>query len=210
MSKKLLAVSMLAYIGTKTVLAAPMTRGEYNEYRSWQIPENEDPAEQGYLVEYVDGGKPNDDRHNGYISWSPSDVFERSYQRSEGKDAEQNSVWGVQIHKDDNGVTVTHNEWIDTAEGKQDLEHGHYYDIVAGGQIFPIQFQHGAVKESGVNGVTSEALIAIVLHRLRVLNQKFPCRENSLAITNIEQGLMWLEQRTRNRQERGVEGLSIA
>ncbi|WP_228155367.1 DUF2829 domain-containing protein [Acinetobacter sp. ACNIH2] len=59
-----------------------MTRGEYNDYRGWQIPENEDPTEQGYLVEYVDGGKPNDERHAGYISWSPKDVFEQSYKSS--------------------------------------------------------------------------------------------------------------------------------
>ena len=56
-----------------------MTRGDYNEYRGWQIPENEDPKEEGYLVEYQDGGKPCDERHAGYISWSPKDVFERSY-----------------------------------------------------------------------------------------------------------------------------------
>lgn len=82
MSKKLLALSLCAYIGTKSVLATTMTRGEYNEYRGWQIPENEDPSEQGYLVEYVDGGKPNDERHAGYISWSPKDVFEQSYKSS--------------------------------------------------------------------------------------------------------------------------------
>lgn len=82
MSKKLLAHALLAYIGTKSVLATTMTRGEYNDYRDWQIPENEDPSEQGYLVEYTDGGKPNDERHTGYISWSPADVFECSYKKS--------------------------------------------------------------------------------------------------------------------------------
>lgn len=80
---KLLALSMVAFIGTKSVLATTMTRGEYNEYRGWTIPENEDPTEQGYLVEYVDGGKPNDERHAGYISWSPRDVFEKSYHQSQ-------------------------------------------------------------------------------------------------------------------------------
>ena len=83
MSKKLLALSLCAYIGTKSVLATTMTRGEYNEYRGWQIPENEDQNEQGYLIEYVDGGKPNDDRHAGYISWSPRDVFEQSYHQAQ-------------------------------------------------------------------------------------------------------------------------------
>ena len=70
---------MCAYIGTKSVLATTMTRGEYNHYRNWDIPENEDPSEQGYLVEYVDGGKPNDERHKGYISWSPACVFKDAY-----------------------------------------------------------------------------------------------------------------------------------
>lgn len=35
------------------------------------------------MVEYVDGGKPNDERHKGYISWSPRDVFEKSYHQSQ-------------------------------------------------------------------------------------------------------------------------------
>lgn len=69
------------YEGTKRLLAKPMTRGEYNEYRGWATPEGEDPQDAGYLVEYQDGGKANDSRHTGYISWSPKDVFERSYQK---------------------------------------------------------------------------------------------------------------------------------
>lgn len=210
MSKKLLTAaivgSMVAYIGTKSVLATPMTRGEYNKYQGWKIPENEDPTEQGYLVEYKDGGKPNHPNHVGYISWSPKDVFEYSYHPKEAR----NSSTGKQIHTDDNGVSVVHNERIETKEGGFELEAGHYYDLMADGYITPIQFQLGPVKEVGVNGITNEALLAIILHRLRILNEKFPCRENSLAITNIEQGQMWLEQRTRNRQKRGVEGYNIA
>lgn len=67
------------YTGTKTVFARPMSRGDYNTYRGWTVPANEDPADTGYLVEYADGGKANDSRHAGYISWSPTDVFERAY-----------------------------------------------------------------------------------------------------------------------------------
>lgn len=69
----------LLYEGTKRVHATPMNRGDYNEYRGWQMPADENPADEGYLVEYVDGGKANDSRHAGYISWSPKDVFERAY-----------------------------------------------------------------------------------------------------------------------------------
>lgn len=67
------------YEGTKRLYATPMTRGEYNAYRGWESPAGENPADSGYLVEYQDGGKANDSRHAGYISWSPADVFERTY-----------------------------------------------------------------------------------------------------------------------------------
>jgi hypothetical protein len=73
------SMPMATYIGTKVVGATPMSRGAYNAYRGWQMPDNEDPLDDGYLVEYLDGGKPNDERHAGYISWSPKDVFDRSY-----------------------------------------------------------------------------------------------------------------------------------
>ena len=57
------------YEGTKRLHATPMNRGDHNAYRGWQVPADENPADEGYLVEYVDDGKPNDSRHAGYISW---------------------------------------------------------------------------------------------------------------------------------------------
>jgi hypothetical protein len=60
---------MKAYIGTKLIHAEPMTRGDYNEYRGWTIPENENPEDEGYFVLYSDD----------YVSWSPKDVFESAY-----------------------------------------------------------------------------------------------------------------------------------
>lgn len=70
------------YVGIKELKATPMTKEEYCQYRGWEIPKNEEPGESGYLVEYLDGGKPNDERHEGYISWSPKDVFEKSYREN--------------------------------------------------------------------------------------------------------------------------------
>lgn len=67
------------HIGTKAVLAYPMIKEEYCDYRGWKVPENEDPSEMGYFVEYMDGGNPNHADHIGYVSWSPKDVFEQSY-----------------------------------------------------------------------------------------------------------------------------------
>lgn len=67
------------YLGTKLVKVLPATRREYNIYRGWDLPKNEDGDDEGFLVEYLDGGKSNDPRHAGYISWSPKEVFERAY-----------------------------------------------------------------------------------------------------------------------------------
>ena len=72
-------MKMNRYIGVKEILATPMKRGDYNIYRGWEIPEDENPNDDGYLVEYIDGGQANHPDHKGYISWSPAGVFERAY-----------------------------------------------------------------------------------------------------------------------------------
>lgn len=70
---------MKKFVGTKVVRAETMTLGAYNFLRGWDMPEGEDPEAPGYLVEYLDGGKPNHPDYEHYISWSPADVFEGSY-----------------------------------------------------------------------------------------------------------------------------------
>ena len=60
---------MKKYIGTKMIEARPMNRGDYNKYRGWDIPGDENQADDGYLVKYQDG----------YESWSPKNVFEEAY-----------------------------------------------------------------------------------------------------------------------------------
>jgi len=70
---------MKIYTGTKTINATPMNRADYNILRGWALPADEDGVDEGYLVEYTDGGKANHPNFAGYISWSPKDVFERAY-----------------------------------------------------------------------------------------------------------------------------------
>ncbi|WP_203234337.1 hypothetical protein [Burkholderia mayonis] len=70
---------MEQFIGVKRVNAKAMTRGEYNAFRGWELPADENGADEGYLVEYQDGGKANTAEYAGYVSWSPRDVFERAY-----------------------------------------------------------------------------------------------------------------------------------
>lgn len=70
-----------------------------------------------------------------------------------------------------------------------------------------IHFQEGPVKECGINGVMGEDLICMVIDRLQHFQQsEFSCRENAMAITKLEEALLWLRKRTMGREQRGVEG----
>lgn len=70
-----------------------------------------------------------------------------------------------------------------------------------------VVFQNGPIGEVGVNGITQEALLAIVIDRLRSFQAgPFSCRENAIALTKCEEALLWLKKRTLDRMARGVEG----
>jgi hypothetical protein len=72
-----------------------------------------------------------------------------------------------------------------------------------------IRFQNGPIAESGVNGISNEALLAIVEDQLTGFQSgPFACRENAVALTKIQEAMMWLQKRTRDRVARGVEGAS--
>ena len=75
---------MKTYIGTKLVRSEPMTRAAYNDFRGWTLPADENGADDGYLVEYLDGGKPNTATHAGYVSWSPKAQHEAAYRETSG------------------------------------------------------------------------------------------------------------------------------
>lgn len=112
----------------------------------------------------------------------------------------------MRIYTDHNGVAV--NAISALADGTQ--VEGHRYDILAGSNTSTVLFQNGPVKEVGVNGVTNEALLAVLIHRTKFLDAKFPCDENKRAIQHLEEALVNLEVRTARRIARGVEGVNIA
>ncbi len=60
------------------------------------------------------------------------------------------------------------------------------------------------------DGTTNEEVLAVLIDRLQSLNAKFPCRENAIVITKLEESLMWLNKRTADRKARNVEGQHIA
>lgn len=70
-----------------------------------------------------------------------------------------------------------------------------------------IHFQNGPIKEFGVNGISGEALLAIVIDRLRSFQTgPFASDDNAEALKNTQSALDWLQKRTRDRLARGVEG----
>ena len=72
------------YIGTKLIKAEVMTRAQYNVFRGWELPTDENGDDEGYLMDYVDGGKPNTTTHAGYVSWSPKEQFDNAYRKTSG------------------------------------------------------------------------------------------------------------------------------
>jgi len=69
----------------------------------------------------------------------------------------------------------------------------------------PLANEDGSRKEP--NGAFVETVIAAAKQRIEYYNEtKFRCRENSMAITKLDEALMWLNKRTSDREERGVEG----
>lgn len=82
-------------------------------------------------------------------------------------------------------------------------------DDGSGTPLAEIHFQEGPIKEHGVNGVCNEDLIAMVICRLEHFQKgPFACRDNAVAITKLEEALLWLRKRTIGRENRGVEGTS--
>lgn len=93
------------FIGTKIILALAMTRLAYNDYRGWSLPADENGADDGYLVEYTDGGEPNHPSHAGYISWSPKAQFDNAYRATAGMS------FGLAIEALKLGKRVTRSGW---------------------------------------------------------------------------------------------------
>lgn len=82
-----------------------------------------------------------------------------------------------------------------------------YHIVGPNGVKLEMVFQHGGVPEVGVNGITVEALLAIIADKLHGYQSgPFACRQNEMALMMTEQAAMWLRDRTRSRIKRGVEG----
>jgi hypothetical protein len=87
----------------------------------------------------------------------------------------------------------------------------HYQVLVPNGAPMHVHlnFQNGGINEVGVNGITQEALLAIVIDRLRSFQAgPFACSENQEALMHSQEALRALHARTKERIARGVEGFT--
>lgn len=107
------------------------------------------------------------------------------------------------------------NEAISITADERDPKNGnashhyvlHWYEQDESGVEIELEFQHGPIKEVGVNGITNEVLLAVVADRLEGFQSgPYACEENAAALKSVKLAQDFLHQRTRARVDRGVEG----
>jgi hypothetical protein len=96
------------HIGLKSVKATPMTRGDYNTYRGWSLPSDEKFDDEGYLIEYEprQGEESNVQGHEGYVSWSPEQVFDDAYHN-----VHSNLPFGLALELAKQGFAIARRGW---------------------------------------------------------------------------------------------------
>lgn len=74
--------------------------------------------------------------------------------------------------------------------------------------LLTVQMQQGPRNSpDALHGVLDTDLLEIVRDRLGAFQAgPFACRENAIALTHIEEALLWMNKRTEDRIERGVLG----
>jgi len=81
-----------------------------------------------------------------------------------------------------------------------------FIDIDLDKNTIKFKVQKGPIKEVGVNGCQVDDMISVIRDIIAGLNKEFPCRENSVAVTKLDEAGLWLLKRKLDRKSRGVEG----
>lgn len=109
----------------------------------------------------------------------------------------------LRIQRNNNLNDVYYEDEVGPGNGR------HNYEIRRDGKVIAtIQFQNGPRNiEGSIPGVTEADLLEIVRHRLQCFQSgEFATRENALALTLIEEALMWNNKRVEDRAEKGTLG----
>lgn len=91
---------------------------------------------------------------------------------------------------------------------ERDIRPNHFIYVRHDKNSLSFTLQNGPVQEVGKNGCQIADVIAVAKHMLEQLNKKFPCRENAMTITKLDEAIHWQDARTKDRERRGVEGKS--
>lgn len=108
----------------------------------------------------------------------------------------------MQVYKDVNGLTIDNSNVVPS-------DRGHFYIINLPEKSVALSFQQGPIPNHGVNGVTNESILAVLIHRTTILDEQFPSSFNKEAIEHMKKALQSFENRTKNRINRGVEGKNL-
>jgi hypothetical protein len=109
------------------------------------------------------------------------------------------------IYQDSNGIVVkAKTEKIEGLENPRI-----YYELTAGSETARIDFQFGPLHVFGLNGLTNEALLSVLIHRTEQLNKTIPCVENERALTALKTAMAEFDARTLSRMVRSVDGVYV-
>lgn len=86
---------MSSYIGTRISSAKPMNRSDYNDFRGWDLPADEDGSDEGFIAQYSDG----------YVSWSPAAQFKEACRKTDGMN------FGLAVEAMKKGFKVQRKGW---------------------------------------------------------------------------------------------------
>lgn len=101
-----------------------------------------------------------------------------------------------------NGVPIRRVEWNQPSDNFIEINDKH--------NAIMFKIQKGPIKEVGVNGCQVDTLIHTARIMVEGLDAKFPCEENKAVLLNLNRALLFLDKRTKDRTDRGVEGKNEA
>lgn len=98
----------------------------------------------------------------------------------------------------------------ETGRSWQEMKNEYFVVIDDIANSIAFKLQKGPIREVGVNGCQIDTMIHAAKKIIEGLNDNFPCRENSMAITKLDEAILWLGKRKADRVARDVEGTNQA
>ena len=101
------------------------------------------------------------------------------------------------------------NSALQIVKNKNNVNSQQFFNIDLDTHTVSFTIQDGGVKEFGINGCQILDVLEFVKAFIELRAKQFPCRENSMTITKLDEAILWQHKRTSDRIQRNVEGLDI-